>query len=398
MSGIHTLDERVAAAFFGHFATLREAQEAAIEPLVSGRNVVLSSATGSGKTEAVVAPLISKYWRAAAKSESVILLYIAPTKALVNDLDKRLDPPLARLGLRVGVRHGDRDDLITGPKPQLLITTPESLDVMLFRRDLALTTIRAVVIDEVHLLYNTQRGLHLSILISRLRQLLSHKLQWAALSATIGNLSHVRDFLMGSGEDAEFLNFPAQRAIDAQVRHITDDDGFVTLVRRLTEGRHTKLLVFVNSRRQCEQLIGLLNHVEALRHSIFAHYSSLSPEVRLDTEHKFASMNTAVCVATSTLELGIDIGDIDAVILWGVPGGVDSFLQRIGRSNRRSNKTNVVCLVPTNSSGVVLDALRFAALVDAEGKASYRYARRIICLAQLHSSALALLPLAKEAL
>lgn len=368
MSGIHTLDERVAAAFFGRFATLREAQEAAIEALTSGRNVVLSSATGSGKTEAVVAPLISKYWRTAAKSESVILLYIAPTKALVNDLDKRLHPPLASLGLRVGVRHGDRDDLISGPKPHLLITTPESLDVMLFRRDPALTTIRAVVIDEVHLLYNTQRGLQLSILISRLRQLLSHKLQWAALSATIGNLTHVRDFLMGNGEDADFLNFPAQRAIDAQLRHITDEGAFVALIHKLTEGRSTKLLVFVNSRRECERLTSALQHEESLRHSVFAHYSSLSPEVRLDTERKFASMRTAICVATSTLELGIDIGDIDAVFLWGVPGGVDSFLQRIGRGNRRSNKTNVVCLVPVDSSAIVLDGLRFAALTDAASK------------------------------
>jgi ATP-dependent Lhr-like helicase len=368
MNGIRTLDERVATAFFGRFASLRDAQEAAIEPLTAGRNVVLSSATGSGKTEAVVAPLVSKYWRVAAKSDGIILLYIAPTKALVNDLEKRLYPPFASLGLRVGVRHGDRDDLINGPKPHLLLTTPESFDVMLFRKDPALTTIRAVVIDEVHLLYNTQRGLQLSILISRLRQLLPHKLQWAALSATIGNLAHVRDFLMGNDEDAEFLSFPAQRAIDAQLRFITDDVAFVALIRRLTEGRSTKLLVFVNSRRECERLTSALKGEEVLRHSVFAHYSSLSPEVRLDTERKFAAMRTAICVATSTLELGIDIGDIDAVLLWGVPGGVDSFLQRIGRGNRRSNKTNVVCLVPSHSSAVVLDGLRFAALADAASK------------------------------
>src|SRR5262245_21577484 len=113
MSGTQLLDERVAVAFFGRFPTLREAQEAAIEPLISGTNVVLSAATGSGKTEAVVAPLISKYWRGAAKSESLALLYIAPTKALVNDLEKRLRPALASLGLKIGVRHGDRDDLIS---------------------------------------------------------------------------------------------------------------------------------------------------------------------------------------------------------------------------------------------------------------------------------------------
>lgn len=368
MSIIDSLDPRVATAFYGRFPKLREAQEAAIKPLISGANVVLSSGTGSGKTEAVVAPLISRWWKLAATSDGLVLLYIAPTKALVNDLEKRLHLPLASLGLRVGVRHGDRDDLTRGLKPHILITTPESLDVMLFRRDSALQSVRTVVIDEVHLLYNTQRGLQLSILLRRLRQSLSEGLQWAALSATIGDLSYVRDFLMGGDEDAVFLNFPAQRAIDAQVRHVASERAFVDLICRLTEGRPTKLLIFANSRRECEQLSGALQGEESLRHSTFAHYSSLSPEIRLDTERKFASMPTAICVATSTLELGIDIGDIDAVLLWGVPGGVDTFLQRIGRGNRRSNKTNVVCLIPYDSLTVTLDALRFAALVDAARK------------------------------
>ena len=368
MGIIDSLDPRVAAVFYGRFPKLREAQEAAIEPLISGTNVVLSAGTGSGKTEAVVAPLISRYWKLAARSDDLVLLYIAPTKALVNDLEKRLHPPIANLGLRVGVRHGDRDDLTRGLKPHILITTPESLDVMLFRKDAALHSVRAVVIDEVHLLYNTQRGLQLSILLRRLRHILSEGLHWAALSATIGDLSHVRDFLMGGEEDAVFLNFPAQRAIDAQVRHVASEATFVGLIRRLTEGRPTKLLIFANSRRECERLSGALQREELLRHSIFAHYSSLSPEIRLDTERKFASMQTAICVATSTLELGIDIGDIDAVLLWGVPGGVDSFLQRIGRGNRRSNKTNVACLIPDDSTAVTLDAMRFAALIDAARK------------------------------
>ena len=170
MSATDLLDERVATAFYGRFHTLRAAQEAAIEPLVSGCNVVLSAGTGSGKTEAVVAPLMSRYWRHAAHTNALVLLYIAPTKALVNDLEKRLYPPLYSLGLRVGIRHGDRDDLSTGPTPQVLITTPESFDVLLFRKEPALQTIRAVVMDEIHLLYNTQRGLQLSILLQRLQE------------------------------------------------------------------------------------------------------------------------------------------------------------------------------------------------------------------------------------
>jgi ATP-dependent helicase Lhr and Lhr-like helicase len=144
-----------------------------------------------------MAPLVSRYWEAAAQSGALFLIYIAPTKALVNDLEKRLSPPVHSMGLRAGVRHGDRDDLAAGTKP-VLITTPESLDVLVFRKDPALATVRAIVIDEVHLLYNTQRGLQLSTLIKRLEQLSSLRLQWTALSATIGRSSDVRDFLFGA--------------------------------------------------------------------------------------------------------------------------------------------------------------------------------------------------------
>jgi len=365
---ISQLDHRVATAFYGLFKSLREAQQAAIEPILAGRNVILSSGTGSGKTEAVTAPLMSRLWREAAKTDALVLLYIAPTKALVNDLEKRLYQPLYSLGLRVGVRHGDRDDLASGQRIHVLVTTPESLDVMLFRKDAALSSVRAVVIDEVHLLYNTQRGLQLSILLQRLRERLGKPFQWAALSATVGDLSDVHSFLAIGGETPVFLSYPSHRTIDAQIRHVVPETGFLDLVRVLTDGKPTKLLVFANSRRECERLAGYLQHDPSLRHAVFAHYSSLSVEVRLDTERKFAASDTAICFATSTLELGIDIGDIDAVLLWGVPGGVESFLQRIGRGSRRARKTNAVCLIPDTSESVGWDALRFASLVDAASK------------------------------
>jgi ATP-dependent Lhr-like helicase len=363
-----SLDQRVASAFYGNFLQLREPQSAAIEPLINGRNIILSSGTGSGKTEAVIVPLVSKYWKEALASDALTILYITPTKALANDLEKRLQLPLNSLGLRVGIRHGDRDDLVQGSKPHVLITTPESLDVMLFRKEPALLSIRAVIIDEVHLLYNTQRGLQLSILLQRLQKQTTHQLQWAALSATISNPAYIKDFLVGNSEYASLLTFPPQRPIDAQIRHVTNEDAFLDLIHKLTYGRSTKLLIFANSRRECERLAGILQRKEYLKHNIFTHYSSLSPEVRLDTEQKFASMSAAICVTTSTLELGIDIGDIDAVLLWGIPGGVESFLQRIGRGNRRSNKTNAICLIPDDSSSVVLDAIRFIALVNAAKK------------------------------
>ena len=135
----------------------------------------------------------------------------------------------------------------------------------------------------------------------------------------------------------------------------------------LTAGQRTKLLLFANARRECERLAGLLQEDSASL-PVFTHYSSLSPEVRVETEGAFAAAPSAICIATSTLELGIDIGDIDAILLWDVPGGVESFLQRIGRGNRRAHKSNVVCLVPDDSEHPVCDSLRFLALLDAARK------------------------------
>lgn len=365
MTGIGRLDPSVASAFFGRFTEIRPVQEAAVEPILAGRNVVLSSGTGTGKTEAIMAPLLTRFWRRAARSQEVVILYVAPTKALVNDLEKRLSPPLGALGLDLGIRHGDRDDVARGARPHVLITTPESLDVMLSRSDPALQSIQAVVIDEVHLLYNTQRGMQLSVLLRRLEQVTPHPLQTVMLSATIGRLADVTSFVLGDRASAELLSFPSDRTIDAHIRHIRNEQALLQLVTRLIEGRPTKLLVFANSRRECERLAGVLARDESLAPNVFTHYSSLSSDVRVETETKFMARRTAVCLATSTLELGIDIGDVDAVVLWGAPGSVDSFLQRIGRGNRRSNKANVVCLIPDNDMDPLLHAMRFLALIDA---------------------------------
>lgn len=355
------LDARIASVFYGHHPSLRPAQEAAIAPLLAGRNIVLTSATGSGKTEAATAPLVSHLWREAVRDDRLFLLYIAPTKALINDIARRLAPALERASIRLGVRHGDHDDLLS--KPHVLVTTPESLDVMLIKGEPALKGVQAAILDEIHLLYNTQRGLQLAILLRRLKAHTGGPLQWAALSATIGNPQHIRDFFFGVHETAEYLSFPSSRAIDAHIDHLATDKDILPFFKKLTGG-DGKFLVFADSRRECERLCGILEQIPALKDSVFAHYSSMSKEERLDTEGKFQRMRTAVCVATSTLELGIDIGDIDAAVLWGVPSGVESFLQRIGRSNRRSHKTNVICLVPDTSVAPLMDAFLFAAQME----------------------------------
>jgi len=365
LSDISRLNSRVAQAFYGRFSALWPAQEAAICPILSRENVVISAGTGSGKTEAILAPLVDLFWEDAMSSCSTAILYIAPTKALLNDVLRRIERPLSDLGLRAGVRHGDRNDLKRVEVPHVLLTTPESLDVLLFGKNPALRDVRALILDEAHLLYNTQRGLQFSILVQRLRvQLSPRPLQWAALSATMSRLDDVRDFLFGEGEAAQFLSFPAAKPIDAQIRRITRDAELVELVGLLETGRPVKLLMFADSRRTCERLAGILKQNGTAGPTVFAHYSSLSPEVRLETEARFAEERKAICIATSTLELGIDIGDIDAVMLWGPPPSVESFLQRIGRSNRRTQKTCVVCIIPDDSRAPLADSLRFLAVLE----------------------------------
>lgn len=358
------LHERIATSFYGKFINLTDIQKATITPLLSGRNVVLTAGTGSGKTEAAMAPLVSKYWEEGILKKNLFIIYIAPTKALVNDIEKRLIPPLLSLGLKIGVRHGDRDDLNNKGTPNILITTPESLDVLLFRKEPKLRTIKAVIIDEVHQLYNTQRGLQLSILLRRLKAKLPQGFQWVALSATIGNLSYIRDFIFGEDEEADLITFATTRKINAKIIHIGDYTKFVSLIRDLMiEGYNTKLLIFANSRRKCEQLAEVLQKENKLQEIVYTHFSSLSSEVRIETEIAFSKASNAICIATNTLELGIDIGNIDAVLLWDIPIGIDSFLQRIGRGNRRETKTNVICLITDESSNIVIDALRFKGIL-----------------------------------
>lgn len=365
MKSDYNIDPRVKTAFYGRHKSLRDIQAKAEKPLLMGHNVVLSSGTGSGKTEAVVAPIISRLRQVGIHDNSISVLYIAPTKALVNDLEKRLSLSLEYLGLRVGIRHGDRDDLQRKCKPQFLITTPESLDVMLFRKDESLKSIKSVIIDEVHLLYNTQRGLHLSILLKRLQQFTGTIIQWAALSATIGELDDVRRFIFGEESNAVSIQLQATRIIDGCILHIKNEEELKQHIQRLMNSTPTKILMFVNSRHECEKLADVCKGIDSLRDCVFPHYSSLSSDVRQDIEQAYGKARTAICIATSTLELGIDIGDIDAVMLWGVPGNLESFLQRIGRGNRRSQKCNVICLIPHTSDTPLRDGFLFATLLES---------------------------------
>lgn len=376
MTNARLLHRRVASAFYGKFPQLRDLQEASIGPLIGGRNLVLCAGTGSGKTEAVVAPLVSRSWAEFHKAVSPLIVYIAPTRALVNDLEKRLHRPVSDLGLRLGMRHSDRDDMRKKKKPHILITTPESLDVMICRDENSLGAVRAVIADEVHLFYNTQRGLHLAILLQRLQHVLQGlPLQVAALSATIGQLKDIAAFFLLPEADTDFLQFSTSRKIEAQVR----GPDLRQILPKLKSDHGLKLLAFVDRRKDCDEIAATLDETHAFPGPILVHYSSLSRDKRVQTERQFAKAINALCVATSTLELGIDIGDIDAVLLCSVPPTLESFLQRIGRGNRRTEVTHAVCFAGMSedrqvdvddnemqeNESIVIQALRYITLIES---------------------------------
>ena len=361
MAGV--LGMEVGRAFYGRFSSLRSAQREVIEPLLSGQDILILAGTGSGKTEAVLAPLVQRWLPIMRGETGCTIIYITPTRALANDLLRRIEPPIESLGLTVGVRHGERNDLSGKNKPDLLITTPESLDVLLTKGEEALRSVRAIVLDEIHLTYNTQRGFQLAVLLRRLEAFVSRSFQVAGLSATVATPEDIWRFFR-AGRGVVTIRDEQGKALDALIRDVPTEQSVIELFDLLSSEARVKILLFANSRRECDRLGAALRGRTGFGENVFVHHSSLDREVRLDTERRFQEETKSVCVATSTLELGIDIGDIDLVVLYGHPGGWESFLQRVGRGNRRSTKSNVLCLVSPDHGSRFRTILAFEALLS----------------------------------
>ena len=327
-------------AFFGGFAHLHPIQRQVIAPLLEGQDLVLQSATGTGKTEAVLAPCIERVMQA---GRAAALIYVVPTRALAIDLERRLNPIFERLELRLAVRTGDLKRA-GGARPDLLLTTPESLDVTLGSSNADLRGFigraQTVIIDEVHPLVHRYRGQQLAYLLERLARRSAFSVQKIALSATIADVDAVIRFFSFRPDTVRVIA-PVQREIVPHLVHLKNDEGeLVALLDDLYDvWAYRKVLLFANSRSRCDKLFALLNHEGRFRGRAELHYSNLKPKERRGVERRFRQRNHALCIATSTLELGIDIGDVDGVLLFEPPDSVSAFLQRIGRGNRRQGRT-----------------------------------------------------------
>ena len=346
-------------AFFASFGTLRPIQLEAMPILLQGGNVLVTAPTAGGKTEAVLAPicerLLAKRWK------GLSVLVITPTRALVNDLYNRLSRPLEQLRIGLGRKtadHGINESLHC----QVLITTPESVESLLTFRKNMLSGLQAIVLDEIHLLDGSPRGDQLRSLLSRVRLFRDQAgddeaqcLQIIAMSATVADPKRLARAYLGA--ESEIVAVTGQREVESHVivASGTEEERATLAISALDRFDDVhKILVFVNSRKQVDMAAGFFQVGRYAKCPIYGHHGSLSKSQREATEERFKSDRQAICVATMTLEVGIDIGDIDMVICMDPPFSLSSFLQRIGRGCRRLNGRTRVLGVARDTEGELI--------------------------------------------
>jgi ATP-dependent helicase Lhr and Lhr-like helicase len=336
-----------------------EIQRLALPVLETPADALLLSPTGTGKTEAALLPLLSR--RLADPTPPISLLYVTPLRALNRDLEFRLVSLVRDVGLTAAVRHGDTTAAArlaqSRAPPDLLLTTPETLQILLVGKRLreGLRNVRTVVVDEIHELVGSDRGAQLGLTLERLDAWTGRRVRRIGLSATVGNPDDVARFLspaprvieVRTAREPRELVLTARRPSESGnplppdlVRDLKADATLLGGLRAVEEEirAHRTTLVFVNTRPTAEGLAARLNRL-APDLAIAVHHGSLSREVREEAERAFRDGKLRALVATSSLELGIDIGVVDHVVQFGSPHQVGRLLQRVGRSGHRSDRT-----------------------------------------------------------
>jgi ATP-dependent helicase Lhr and Lhr-like helicase len=386
----------VAEWFEHNFAEPTSAQAEAWPAIRTGRHTLIAAPTGSGKTLAAFLAAIDDLVRQGVEGrleDQTQILYVSPLKALSNDIKRNLEAPLAgirealgRQGLpefeiRSWVRTGDtapgeRERMRRTP-PHIVVTTPESLYILIGSESgrKMLATTRTVIVDEIHAVAPNKRGSHLAISLERLAALCGEGLQRIGLSATQKPIEAVARFLVGAGPDGapdpecRIIDTGHRRARDlalelpsAPLEAVMSGEVWQQVYDRLAEliEAHRTTLIFVNTRRLAERVTRQLSERVGAEH-VTAHHGSLAKEQRFDAEQRLKRGALKALVATASLELGIDIGEVDLVCQLGSPRSIASFLQRVGRSGHAVAGTPKGRLFPLSRD----ELLECTALLDS---------------------------------
>lgn len=375
------------------WSSLRPVQELAGQALLDGRNAVVLAPTAGGKTEAAVFPMLAGMIEQPPRSVGAV--YIAPIKALLNNQSDRLGLYTEMVGLRRLVWHGDtgeaqRRGFLAEPA-ELLMTTPESLEVMLIspRVDAPrlFSDLRLVIIDEIHALAGSDRGAHLMSVLERIARLSQHDVQRVGLSATVGNPQAILEWLAGSSSRAGTVVDPPKTAVRRALL-IDYRSNLATLAQGAARvARGSKSLFFCQTRAVTEAVAEQMRRAGT---TVFVHHSAVSREERELAEERFHQGADACIVCTSTLELGIDVGDLDKVLQAEAPDTVSSFLQRMGRTGRRPGQISNTTFFCESAEGV-LQAIALIELAKAGWVEDVRLNRRCwpVLIHQLLAMALA---------
>ncbi|KAF5046179.1 ATP-dependent RNA helicase RhlE [anaerobic digester metagenome] len=315
------------------FTALSDAQEQAIPLLLEGKNLVLVAPTGTGKTESAMLPVFDRLLATAGPGFKAV--YVTPLRSLNRDILARMEWWCRELSLSAGVRHGDtpqneRRKQALNP-PDLLITTPESLQALFMGKRLRehLKNVRYVIIDEIHELADSKRGAQLAVALERLAAY-AGEFQRIGLSATVGNPDEIGRFLCGA-RAFSLVEVPVASHLEIGVRFAGEDFAAQTRAVGDCLDAPGSTLVFVNTRVTAEAL----GHELYPRGDVEVHHGSLSRDVRVEAEERFREGAVRTLIATSSMELGIDIGHIEHVVQFGSPRQVSRLVQRVGRAGHR---------------------------------------------------------------
>jgi ATP-dependent Lhr-like helicase len=337
------------------FEIATEPQEKAMPRILEGKNVLLISPTATGKTEAAVLPVLNMLLQRPERLRGIKILYVTPLRALNRDLLERLEWWCNNLDIKLAVRHGDTDTnertRQARSPPDMMITTPETLQAILPGRLMRqhLRQVRWVIIDEVHEMADSKRGSQLALALERLRWVTGGDFQLIGLSATIGSPRRVAQFLVGNGREVEIVRvsvarlmkleilFPQPKPEDYELASTLFTHPEVAarlrIIRKYIES-HKSVLLFTNTRSISEVLASRFK-VWDMNFPVSIHHGSLAKPSRVAAERGLKNGELKGLVATSSLELGIDVGRIDMVIQYMSPRQVTRLIQRVGRSGHR---------------------------------------------------------------